>query len=156
MGFVQVQIWGGIVIKHSYFIVINICYLLIYFYSHYLHLDPCEMANTYLSSYAEEEPQFFASVDDAKAECLKGTIFYLNKSLEIHIVKLHTQKVTEILVKLYRNCTVLTRSYACEFYHEVRYWSFSLIIKSQLSRDMFYSVQLWRNNLRKLRTCGWN
>jgi len=33
--------------------------------------DPCDIPNTYLNGYAGEEPQFFDSASNARAECLK-------------------------------------------------------------------------------------
>ena len=48
------------------------------------------MLSTYLSYYVGGKPgrQGFASIDEAKAECLKGATFYRNNYLEIQIAKL--------------------------------------------------------------------
>ena len=59
------------------------------------------MVPTYLSDYVGGKPgrQGFASIDKAKAECLKGATFYHNNNLEIQIAKIHAQQVVEILLQ---------------------------------------------------------
>ena len=82
----------------------------------YLHLGPCVLSDQHIpyAGLGGDERRGFESVLDAKTECRKGAIFYLNKHLGIKIINLHTQKFAQILLKLRYIFAVISSKYCMQ------------------------------------------